>query len=63
MKHQPEIAFDADGDALADAAEFADGAAFGAVSGGSTVRSRKTLSAGARAPASGQGCAASSAVM
>ncbi len=29
MKNEPEVAFHADGDAFADAAEFADGVAFG----------------------------------
>ncbi len=43
VRSGPGSAFDADGDALADAAQLADCAAFNGVIGGSTVRRTKTL--------------------
>ena len=55
VQDEPEIAVDANGDALADAAQGADGAAFGAESGGSTVRRTKML-ARRTARAAGRGC-------
>ena len=60
--HEPEIVavdrHEPDGDALADAAEFADGAAFDGGDGRVDGAQHERRSAGARAPASGRGCAA-----